>query len=219
MIDARARRRRRLPLVIAFRVFAAAALVLAFRQREFFIARAAGLLDDARKIVKADEPPAVDAGSIQANTPGAASAPSGPRARIAGRPKEPAEPPEGTRRFYGVVYDLKSLRPVPHAVVKIDMSATGPAMDYTDEDGHYQLDVVPYDSTLGPSIAVSAPGYRAGQIEDPDPTYLQRTLEERLVLISELTPMDLEAVPLRYASGAKVIPLDLVLVPEGAPPR
>lgn len=138
--------------------------------------------------------------------------------QIAVRPDEPKEPEYG-RRVYGVVYDMKSLRPIASAVVKMTLSRTGsvPRIDpetRTDGNGRYQLDFVPFPSDDAPIVTATADGYRDGQIEDPELSYLQRPQAERLQFIAEITPVDLDSVPLRYPASEVLIPLDLVLVPE-----
>ena len=142
--------------------------------------------------------------------------------RIAVRPDEPGEPPDGVLRLYGIIYDMKTLKPILNAVVTLTGPPSGSAAT-TDQDGHYQLDFalpgVGADANDPQVIVgVSAPGYREGQIEDPDPPYLLWPLKKRLGYMAELTPADMAAVTLRHRPSDTIIPLDLVLVPKDASP-
>jgi hypothetical protein len=115
---------------------------------------------------------------------------------------------------------MKTLQPIPQAVIKVTQGAHGPIafQTRTDEEGHYQVDFLPGAEDPGFAISVTAPGYRDGQIEDPEPSYLQRTQEDRLASIAEVAPADLDPVPLRFRDSDIFIPRHLVLVPEDATP-
>lgn len=130
-------------------------------------------------------------------------------------PPPAPSPPEGAtqHRFYGVVYDLATKKPV--ANIKLLFKPSGgedgwPAV--TNSSGHYQWDL--YESQALMTVWVEAPGYRKGLLEDKDPSFRERSRESRDQLIEETTDSDLEPVPLRYAPRARVVPLDLALVPE-----
>jgi hypothetical protein len=133
-------------------------------------------------------------------------------------PQEPDRPQAGLLRVYGVVYDLKTLRPVPHAVVRINVPPPSDTTE-TDEDGRYRLDFSPQAATDSDVlVTVTAAGYREGQIEDPDPPYLMWPLRNRLDIILGLTATDMAAVTLSRRAGDTIVPLDLVLVPGATAP-
>ncbi|HEX4049079.1 MAG TPA: hypothetical protein VH309_14635 [Elusimicrobiota bacterium] len=137
---------------------------------------------------------------------------------IAVRPQDPPPGPRGVFRIYGVVYDMRSLRPVPSAVVAF---SPGGYQVRTDQDGHYLIDFVGsfFDQSGDPTAqaTVRAPGYLAGQVEDnPDASFLLQPLKDRLEFIAELSPGDLDDIPIRFDSDNQLVPLDLVLIPESA---
>ena len=243
-----AEKRRRRPFLAARWALVVAALVLAFRQRQFLFGLTAGLRDEVHQEIKNVENPPLPKGTAPKTAMGAAAiamlgGPPSAKARaqpaeteasappassstppkIAVRPKEPKEPGNGYLRLYGVVFDLKSLRPIANATVNLGLAGgDGSHNEYvrlTDGDGAYQIDFIPFTVDASASVTVSADGYRDGQIEDPEGSYLRRPLKERLELIAEFTPTDLESVPLRYRSTDTIIPLDMALVPEEAPAK
>jgi hypothetical protein len=210
LIAERAEKRRRLPITIAYRALAVAALVLAFHFRGLFFAQVAELRDEVNRGMKdienPPEPPATTSAkptpravviallggpppsppdspapasppALHASTPVHPAVPPPAQARIAVIPKEPRDAPSsGSRCLYGVVYDLKTLRPVPQAIVSISQEASAIFQTRTDGDGHYQVDFYPDPSLF---ITVTAAGYREGQIEDPESSYIQQSLKER----------------------------------------
>jgi hypothetical protein len=139
-------------------------------------------------------------------------APPGPP-RIAERPQEPEAPGPGSKRLYGVVYDLSSASPVAGAQIVFQKGGDS-RLANTDADGHYSVDLEESWFVDGLTAVVTAGGYREGQIEDVDPPYLERTPEERLSSLEQLSPSDLEALPVRARPRASRVPFDIVLVPS-----
>ncbi|MBI5247208.1 MAG: hypothetical protein HY923_08500 [Elusimicrobia bacterium] len=145
-------------------------------------------------------------------------------------PPEPAPPGENHRRFYGVVYDASTLKPIAGAELKFMMTgAENGSRVMTDKFGHYQIDLVKFTSPdVQPNgsialIPVAAPmvvavtpvdGYRVGQLEDPDPPLRERSRTARRRIMEETSDGDLGPMPLRYRSNAVIVPLDLVLLPK-----
>ena len=131
-------------------------------------------------------------------------------------PPTPAPPTEHRRRFYGVVYDVATLKPVAGAklLFRANTAQAGwPAT--TNELGHYQLDLVKGTIDM-PMVVAVAPvaGYREGQLEDTDPPLRERPRSVRRRIIEETSDNDLEPVPLRFQRDADIVPLDLVLLPK-----
>lgn len=145
-------------------------------------------------------------------------------------PPEPAPPGENHRRFYGVVYDVSTLKPIAGAELKFMFpGAENGSRVTTNTFGHYQVDlvknttrlikpdgsyvIVPDDKPMVVAIMPVA-GYRDGQLEDTDPPLRERSRSARRRIIAETTDSDLEPMLLRYQSNAAIVPLDLVLLPK-----
>jgi hypothetical protein len=167
-------------------------------------------------------PPHVDISSFVylASTP--ASAPADPAltapppiadAVAPPSPKIPAD--EHSRRFYGVVYDVATLKPVAGAKLVFKMSGAENGWPVTTNAlGHYQRDLVKATVEIPMVVEVTpVPGYRKGQLEDTDPPLRQRSHSARRGVLEETTDYDLEPVPLRYQKDAVIVSLDLVLLP------
>jgi hypothetical protein len=214
----RAEKLRRRPLVAARWALGVGVLALAFHERRFFFGLTSGLRDEIHQEINNVENPAGPKGAApktaiaaaaiamlrtppasESTASGSAKAAPEPAGtappRTAVRPKEPKEPDLGGLRLYGVVYDMKSLQPLAYASIKLNL-AGGAIVNRADENGHYQIDFSPSPNDSTASVSVSADGYRDGQIEDPESSYLRRPLKERLEFIAGCTPADLEAVPL-----------------------
>jgi hypothetical protein len=226
-----ARKLRRLPLTAASWVLAIAASALALRHRGLVLAYVSAFRSEVRLESNAIEETApLPAGTVPKTAaraaeiaalggppsrPAAAPAPTAAPASIAALPVQPNPPPAGSRRLYGIVYDLKSLLVVPRARVRLIQGASGATRSEveTDDEGRYRMDFPTIDD---PDflVAASAPGYMNGQLEDPESPYLHRTLEDRLGVIAETNPEDLGPVPVQFRSEDVFVPLDLVLLPE-----
>jgi hypothetical protein len=233
----RARRRRRRPYEIARVAVAAVSLAVIYHRREVLLSYlrpapespaapavlvSASLPRPPAAILwtrPSPDPAAANTASRVLIRPGASPAPPAvmelpPRPAV--RPPEPQQCP-GRRCVYGVVYDIESLSPVARATVTLLDSADATAVKTveTDADGRYGIvfpPVLPPDAT--PLITVAAPGYRAGQLEDPNAaSFLERPARDREELVAELSSGDLEPVPVRYAPSETMILLDLALVP------
>lgn len=158
--------------------------------------------------------PAVPARALRARR---AALPARVPPKLAVQPNAPPPASVGMLRLYGVVFDLGTLRPVADAEVRLSPSG---ASARTDSDGHYQLDCWPPGPNDAPTIAaVAAKGYRQGQLEDADPSFLTRTPEQRQEALAELSPGDLEDIPVRARDGDSLVPLSFALVPESAAPK
>ena len=146
----------------------------------------------------------------------ASSAPDSVPVENATAPPAPAPPTEHRRRFYGVVYNAATLKPVAGAklIFRVNTSQNGwPAT--TNELGHYQLDLV--KATIETSMVVeisTLAGYRQGQLEDTDPPLRAKPRSVRRRIVEETSDSDLDPVPLRYQLDADIVPLDLVLIPQ-----
>lgn len=139
--------------------------------------------------------------------------------RVATRPAEPPPPDGATRgavRVYGVVYGLTGLEPAATATVTF-LGSAGPYKVVTDDAGHYQVDLPAKLVEEGLAVSVTAEGYRAGQLEDGDPPYLDRTDEQRRAVLDELGPTDLDPPRFRGRANAPVASYDLVLLRPDEP--
>lgn len=135
-------------------------------------------------------------------------------APLAEPPPPPGEPPNNMRRFYGVVYDLATLRPVAGAHVRL-MHKGGAAITTTNTNpaGHYSADVYLEDVERGVVVSVSAAGYREGQLEESGAPYRERPLDSRKKTAEETADADLSAL-LLPSGDSRAVPLDLVLLPS-----
>ena len=61
-------------------------------------------------------------------------------------------------------------------------------------------------------VAISAAGYKTGQLEDSDPPYRERTEEQRRSAFTEIAPSDLEPPSIRSRRSASLVPFDIVLI-------
>lgn len=142
----------------------------------------------------------------------------GPARRPAHAAKQPDSPAPGNLIVYGIVYDLKNGLAVPSAAVTLrDASNYSGFNSVTNEDGYYALELPFANRTGNYVITVKAPGFRTGQIEDPNPPYREQPEKSRLAALAELSDRDLEPVPVRFNSTLEFYPLDLVLAPASAP--
>jgi hypothetical protein len=230
----KAARRKRLPLKVLLWAGLAAAAWGAWTAREAVTRPLAGLraqlesdYEKARTPHAPEGPisPAAQAvvGAIKtvrgeaAEAPRPAQASPAPAAatadqRPAVRPAEPAEPQPVSRRVYGVVFDLLTARPVAGASVVFGEGTTLESRTTTDSEGHYVVDL-PYLPGERLALArVQAPGY-AGQLEDAEPTYLERTAAQRRTVFDELSPSDLEPPALRFGEGKHLFAYDMAAVP------
>jgi hypothetical protein len=134
--------------------------------------------------------------------------------RPAARPPKPPVPTgPGAKRVYGVVYDMGTAAAVAGAT--LIFSKDGRVWHAgTDSDGHYTVDIPAEYFKEGLTAVVRAGGYREGQIEDVDPPYRERTAEERHSAIEQLSPSDLDPLPVRAPKSATVLSFDVVLVPS-----
>jgi hypothetical protein len=102
-----------------------------------------------------------------------------PRPQPASRPKD-AGP---SWAFYGMVYDLISLRPVYGAALTFKSpsgAAAGEAS--TSEDGGYEISLEPL-SEAGYSLLVKHPDYQDKYIDEISPPFREVSLEERRLLV------------------------------------
>ena len=163
--------------------------------------------------------------SRAARAAGAAAAPESARAlALAPDPEArpapvPPAPSESRRRFYGVVFDLATKKPVSGAQVILAGNAEGAAINLmpcqTDLNGHYACDI--WDSFAAVWVQVSSTGYR-GQFEDFFPTLRKRQPAERRAVLAQKDGY-LEPARVVFTAGQEVVPLDLVVVPAAWLPQ
>jgi hypothetical protein len=130
---------------------------------------------------------------------------------------QPPNRASGHRIFYGVVYDLATGQPIPGARIKFYVKETGRLFGIitTDGSGQYLLTLPHFKWSEDDYLSsVQAPGYREGQIEDPDPSYLERPIEDRQRALRELVDGNLDPIPLRYPDDDDLIRLNFALVPD-----
>ncbi len=139
------------------------------------------------------------------------------RKRRAVLPPPPAAPSLGQFLFYGIVFDMATAAPIARARVTIRLAAG--EMDgstLTDENGYYEIRVAHRTSENSFFVEASAPGYREGQVEDHDPSWLEATDEARLTAMGELTGHDLDPIPRNPPDGDGLVSLDLLMLPVAA---
>lgn len=126
----------------------------------------------------------------------------------------PPHPGGQTRRFYGVIYDIDSLKPIGGAKIRFAPKSSDHGWTaISDDQGRYQID---FSNGVDSGLFVSAevPGYSPGLLEDKDPPLLERTREARLAIMSELTEGDLDPIPLRFRESADLVEFNLIVVPK-----
>jgi hypothetical protein len=136
----------------------------------------------------------------------------GPEAQPAPVPPPPAA---RQRRFYGVVYDLATTRPVAGASLTFDIGSRPPGpgreqSQMTDAAGYYLADFPEDADKL--TVSVQAAGY-GGQLEDIYPPLRRRSESERRALLSRRDDY-LGPVRVLFTPSQEVVPLDLVVVPQ-----
>jgi hypothetical protein len=126
----------------------------------------------------------------------------------------PPSPNPGLRCWYGLVYDLATLRPIARAKVRFNTKAGSLGETATDGAGHYRFDLPSNIASAQVSVSIpNLPGYREGLLEDQDPPLRERSPDARKRIMTETTDNDLEPIPLRFRETDEVVELDLVLVP------
>lgn len=139
------------------------------------------------------------------------------QARAAAPALEPEKPPAGLRAWYGVVYDLVTLRPITGAKLIFKAGNQEINVATTDGAGHYHVRLeMSHSHWLSVSIAPRQ-GYLNGLLEDRDPPLRDLPLETRRVIMDDADSSEVGPVPLRFPKGARVVELNLVLVPSVGP--
>ena len=161
--------------------------------------------------------PAVPARAAVRNQTSAGSADPGREVQPAPAPPSPAA---GQRRFYGVVYDLATTRPVAGAslIFTIGSRPPGPGREQglaTDAVGHYLADLPEDADQL--TVSVQAAGY-GGQFEDYDPPLRERPEKSRRYLVSQRDDYR-EPQRVLFTVGRDVVPFNIVLVPDSWLPQ
>lgn len=128
-------------------------------------------------------------------------------------PKPPAPAGPGAKRVYGVVYDMGTAAAVAGASLTFSKDGRAWHAD-TNSDGHYSVDIPTEYFKEGLTAVVQAGSYREGQIEDVDPPYRERSAEERHFAIEQLSPSDLDPLPVRAPANGTVLSFDIVLIPS-----
>lgn len=165
------------------------------------------------------EPPPPPAEPADAAMPlGTIAAPPAAVVGPASAAPAPIPPPPDSlfRRYYGVVYDLGTLKPLAGARLEFKVKGDETGWTATVNDlGHYQMDLFKGpDNTMTVSAAV--PGYRPGLLEEKDPPLRERSRSARRMIIDETSDSDLEPIPLRFRQDDELVELDLVVVPQAA---
>lgn len=164
-------------------------------------------------------------GPADAPAPGPAPAPDPETSRATAftptplaAPDAPSDPAPalgpGELRVQGMVYDLATNRPLEGVKVRFQHRNSGATWEaLTNPAGRYHVGLYK-NASDAIVVMIEAPGYRKGLLEDRDPPYRERSFQARKDVIAETTESDLEAVPLRHRESARIVDLDLVLVPE-----
>jgi hypothetical protein len=166
-----------------------------------------------RAVARAANPsPSAAPAGISAIFTGAAPAPApDPEARPA---PEPPAPAADLRRFYGLVYDIATKKPLSGAKVIFEVGEPGAAAETppcsADLNGHYVCDVSEGASSI--LVYVSTEGYQ-GQFEDLIPPLRARSESERRAVLAQRDSY-LEPARVLFEAGQEIVPLDLVVVPK-----
>ena len=176
-----------------------------------------------RRAVARAAPGAVPAGSaaMQGQTPLPAPVPLAPGADQLPAPDPEARPAPippaagaNMRRFYGVVYDLSTKKPLAGAKVFFDVGQPGGVAEQapclTDLNGHYTCDLS--DDAAPVSVYVLTEGYK-GQFEDLVPPLHARSVSERRAVLAQRDDY-LEPARVLFSTSQEIVPLDLVVVPK-----
>jgi hypothetical protein len=145
-----------------------------------------------------------------AGAPGAAALAPDPEARPA---LVPPAPPADLRRFYGVVFDLATKKPVSGAFVILSVGEAHSSVNaqpcQSGLNGHYICDIG--DGFEGLSVQVSSRGYQ-GQFEDFYPSLLKRSQDERRTVLAQRDGY-LEPARVTFVASQEVVRLDLAAIP------
>jgi hypothetical protein len=186
----------------------AAALVQPVQQAPAFTVQPIALLTNANPQEASEPQPG------RAPLPPAEPTAVDPPAVLAVAAPVPPAPLVNNRAWYGVVYDLVTLRPLPAATIVLKKEGRTLTSTSTDREGHYQIQLYREGGDGAVSVTVEkTPGYREGVLEDRDPPLRERSPEDRKMILDETTDNDLEPVPMRCKESAEIVQLDLVLVP------
>ena len=125
----------------------------------------------------------------------------------------PPAPPPNYRRFYGVVFDLATRKPVSGAGIVLSLGekdrVVNPVPCQASLNGHFACDVSDQYDGLG--IHVSSGGY-VGQFEDLQPSLLERPEAERSTILAQRDGY-LEPTRLLYVTSQETVRVDLAAVP------
>jgi len=161
--------------------------------------------------------PSPEESSTRPPNPGSAETPPEPPAAVATiRPAPaPTHPDSYMRAGYGAVYDLLTLRPLPGVRIEFKFKNGPDNWAVTNADGHYYIDLEKRIRSSQILVSIQRiPGYRKGQLEDPDPPLRERTLDARKRVMAETTPFDLDPIPLRFKESDDIVEFNIVLVPD-----
>jgi hypothetical protein len=150
--------------------------------------------------------------------PGAAGASDGAAAVLAPDPEArpalvPSSPPANQRRFYGVVFDLATKKPVSGALISLSVgeqrSVVNTQSCQASLNGHYLCDVSSHFDGLW--VQVSSQGY-TGQFEDFYPSLLKKSDEQRRTVLAQRDGY-LEPARVTFVASQELVRLDLAAVP------
>lgn len=135
-------------------------------------------------------------------------------AAIAAAAPVPTQPGGPFRRFYGIIYDIDTLKPL--GGVKVWFRLKGNDVGFTttsNNQGHFQIEFF-NGADSGLWVSAEVPGYRPGLLEDKDPPLFERTHAARQSIKEELIEGDLDPFPLRFRESTDLVELNLVVVPR-----
>lgn len=152
--------------------------------------------------------------------PAAPTKPAAPARRKAGPAPVPVPPGNVSWVFYGVVYDMATADAVAGAKVRVrrDGESWG-VTALSDQNGVYRVYVPRNFGEEVFLVEATAPGYRAGQVEDREPPWRESPEKERLEAMSELTGHDLDPIPRRPKEGDGLLGVDILLLPAAKDAR
>lgn len=166
----------------------------------------------ASPVLAVSAPAPASAGEASETIPMAAETEA--RAAVAAAAPVPTQPGGPFRRFYGIIYDIDTLKPL--GGVKVWFRLKGNDVGFTTTSnslGHFQIEFF-NGADSGLLVSAEVPGYRPGLLEDKDPPLFERTHAARKSIKEELIEGDLDPFPLRFRESADLVELNLVVVPK-----
>jgi hypothetical protein len=126
-------------------------------------------------------------------------------------PPVPAVPDQYNCRYYGVVYDLATKKPLRH----LELAASNRVIVRTDGLGRYTLDFS-LSRQAGLTITGTAAGYRPGLVAERDPVMFRMSMAQRHDIANTID-LAFDPVEMPNDCDGRLVRFDLAAVPEHWP--